>query len=264
MPSIAEVKSVTQPEGLLTRPGAEHWAGRLFMRRLSPYFTSLLLRTPLSPNAVTALMIPAGLGAALAVSFPGLGPAIAAVALAQLQLLLDCSDGEVARWRRSYSPKGIYLDQLAHYSTEASLAAALGVRADGGWGSLGGWTALGLSVAVLILLLKSETHLAQIARLKSGSAEAEEPEATSPRGGARRIPLRQGARLLPVFRPFQAVEATLLALGAAVVDAFDGDLLGSRVLVAALVVAGLVAVSGHLVAILGSARLAPGPAERND
>ena len=45
----------------------------------------------------------------------------------QLQLLLDCCDGEVARWRRTFSPKGPYLDALAHYSTEAALPAALGI-----------------------------------------------------------------------------------------------------------------------------------------
>ncbi|MGH3032893.1 MAG: CDP-alcohol phosphatidyltransferase family protein, partial [Gaiellaceae bacterium] len=41
LPSIAELRAVTQPEGLLERPGAEHWAGRLYMRRLSPYVTRL-------------------------------------------------------------------------------------------------------------------------------------------------------------------------------------------------------------------------------
>ena len=41
MPSIAELRAQTQPDWLLARPGAEHWAGRLYMRRLSPYLTRL-------------------------------------------------------------------------------------------------------------------------------------------------------------------------------------------------------------------------------
>ena len=35
MPSIAELRAVAQPESLLARRGDEHWAGRLYMRRLS-------------------------------------------------------------------------------------------------------------------------------------------------------------------------------------------------------------------------------------
>ena len=41
MPSIAELRAETQPTGCFARPGAEHWAGRLYMRRLSPYLTRL-------------------------------------------------------------------------------------------------------------------------------------------------------------------------------------------------------------------------------
>lgn len=254
MPSIAELRAVGQPAEHLQRPGEEHWAGRLYMRRVSPYLTRLLLATPLSANAITALMIPIGLLAALSLSFPGVAPAVGAVLLVQLVLLLDCCDGEVARWRRTFSPKGIYLDQLGHYSTEAALAAALGVRADGGWGSPGGWTALGLLVAVLILLLKAETHLVGIARARSGRPAREEPR-DGPTPARSRLALRQGGRLLPFFRPFQAVEASLLALAAAIADSVAGDLAGSRVLLVLLGVAAGVAVAGHLLVILTSDRL---------
>jgi phosphatidylglycerophosphate synthase len=264
LPSIAELRAVTQPESVLARPGGEHWAGRLYMRRLSPYVTRVILATPLSAMAVTWLMIPAGLLAALCLTIPGILPALGAVALVQLQLLLDCCDGEVARWRRTFSPAGVYVDQIAHYSTEAALAAALGVRADGGWDSIGGWTALGLVVAVLILLLKSETHLVQVALARAGKAipsDRADVPAPQPTRGVR---LREGARLLPFLRPFQAVEASLLALAAAIGDAAAGELLGSRVLLLVLVAAGLVAVCGHLLAVLRSGRLEGGPVAKSD
>jgi len=254
VPSIAELRAVTQPAALLARPSAEHWAGRLYMRRLSPHVTRLLLRTRLSPNAVTALMIPIGLFAALTLAFPGLLFAVGAVLLVQLQLLLDCSDGEMARWRRQFSPAGVYLDQVAHYATEAALPAALGIRADGGWDSIGGWTALGLAVGVLILLLKSETHLVFFARARAGlPAGPEETPAVSP--SSRRFSPRQGIRLLPFLRPFQAVEASLLAFAAAVVDARADGLPGTRALVLTLVAAAGIAVVGHLLAVLTSSRL---------
>ena len=246
MPSIAELRAETQPNWLLARPGAEHWAGRLYMRRLSPYLTRLILRTPLPANGVTVLMIPAGLLGALCLTFDGLWTAVLAVLLIQLQLLLDCSDGEVARWRKQFSPVGVYVDQLAHYSTEAAIPAALGVRADGGWDSIGGWTALGLLTSVLILFLKSETHLVQYALQRSDRpAATPNPEA----------PALATRRLLPSVRPFQAVEASLLALAAAIVDALADDLDGTRILVVALAAAAAVAVVGHLAAILASGRL---------
>jgi phosphatidylglycerophosphate synthase len=257
LPSIAELRPVAQPAEHLQRPGEEHWAGRLYMRRVSVHVTRLLLATPLSANALTALMIPVGLLAALVLSLPGLAAAVGAALLVQLQLLLDCCDGEVARWRRTYSPRGPYLDALAHYSTEAALPAALGIRADGGWDSIGGWTALGLTVSVLVLLLKSETHLVTVMRVKAGKPVGgpadEAPAGTPPRGG--RPGLRQGFRLLPALRPFHAVEASLLAVVAAVADRATDGLDGSRVLLLVLLAAAVVAVSGHLLAILASDRL---------
>ena len=44
-PSIAELRAATQPDSIFARNSGEHWAGRLYMRRLSPYLTRLLLRT---------------------------------------------------------------------------------------------------------------------------------------------------------------------------------------------------------------------------
>jgi len=244
MPSIAELRAETQPDWLLARPGAEHWAGRLYMRRLSPYLTRLILPTPLPANGVTALMIPAGLLGAFALTFGGIWPAVLAALIIQLQLLLDCSDGEVARWRKQFSPVGVYIDQLAHYSTEAAIPAALGVRADGGWDSIGGWTALGLLVSVLILFLKAETHLVQYALQRSDRpVAAQGPDGAAP------------PRLLPSVRPFQAVEGSLLALAAAIVDALADGLEGTRILVVGLAAAAAVAVVGHLAAILWSGRL---------
>ena len=182
---------------------------------------------------------------------PGILAAVGAVLLVQLQVLLDCSDGEIARWRNSYSPRGIYLDQIAHYATEAAIPAGLGVRAASGWGSIDGWTSLGLLVAVLILLLKSETHLAGIARLRAGRPVQLDPTPT--RIG--RLHLRDGVRLLPFLRPFQAVEASLLAFAAAIGDELAGEPLGTRVLLVVLAAAALVAVVGHGITMLRSDRL---------
>ncbi len=253
--SIAELRAVAQPEATLGRANAEHWAGRLYMRRVSPYLTWLVLRTPLTANGVTWLMIGSGLVAAAALSAPGIAAVVAAFLLIQVQLLLDCSDGEVARWRGTTSPAGVYLDRIGHYSTEALLPAALGVRAAGGWGSLDGWTMLGLLLGILVLVIKAETDLVHVARAFAGLPLVEDAaHAKVPRRSRLRA-LRRLVRFVPFYRFFVAVEATALALAAGVIDAIVGGLAGTRLLLVLLLPAALITVVGHLLAVLSSNRL---------
>ena len=254
-PSIAELRAVTQPESLLGRNSGEHWAGRLYMRRVSPYVTRLLIATRLSADAVTWLMVACGVLAALSLTIPGMAGVVGAALFVQLQLLFDCCDGEVARWRGTSSPTGIYLDRLAHHVTDAALPAALGVRAAGGWGSMDGWTTLGLAVAVLVLMIKAESHLVHVARAEAGRpAVLDTEETAAPRAAAARR-LRRALRFVPFFRAFVAVEATILALGAAIVDAVAGDLAGTRGLVLLLLPLAAITAGGHLVGVLSSNRL---------
>jgi phosphatidylglycerophosphate synthase len=254
-PTIAELRTATQPPSIFARNSGEHWAGKLYMRRASPYVTRLLIRTPLTPNAVTWLMIAVGLAAAALLTLPGLGAAIGVVVLLQLQLLLDCSDGELARWRKVSSPAGIFLDRLAHNVTEAALPIALGVRADGGWDSLGGYTTLGLVTAVLVLLLRVISALVYVARSEAGLPVAEDTvEVAAPRApGLARV--RRAAGFAPFFRAFVAIEFSFVALAAAIWDAAAGDLSGTRALVIALVPVAALTIAGRLAAILSSARL---------
>src|SRR3954469_25341312 len=155
-PSIARLREVTQPPAIRGRRNAEHWTGDLYMRRISPYLTRVLLRAGLSANAVTALMIVTGSASGFALLIPGLWGAVLAVLLTQLQMLLDASDGEVARWRGTSSPLGIFLDRVGHYLAESLIPIALGVRAAGGLDDLAdggyGWTTLGALLAVVIVL----------------------------------------------------------------------------------------------------------------
>jgi hypothetical protein len=135
------------------------------------------------------------------------------------------------------------------------VAIALGVRAGGGLGSLGGWTTLGALLAVLILVNKSLNDAVHIARARNDlPALQDRAEEAAPRGGSVRR-LRSLARFVPFHRAFHSVELTLLALLAAVVDSFAGGLDGTRVLVAVLVPLAAVTVLGHLAAILSSSRL---------
>lgn len=254
-PSIAELRAVTQPPAVRGRRNSEHWTADLYQRRISPYLTRVLLATALTANAVTVLMIVTGAAAGAALLVPGIGGALLAAFLGQLQMLWDCCDGEVARWRQTFSPAGFFLDKLGHTVAESAIPVALGVRADGGPGSVGGWTTLGALLAVLVLVNKSLNDAVHLARTASDLPRLQDrAEEAAPRVSAVRR-LRSLARFVPFHRVFHSVEMTLVALVAAVVDAAAGGLDGTRVLVAVLLPVAGVTVVGHLLAILTSRRL---------
>ena len=255
-PDMATLREVCQPPETLGRRNAEHWAGPLYLRRASIHVTRWLLPTNISANGVTWVMVVVGLVGAACLMWGSVWGAVLAMLGMQLQILLDCSDGEVARWRQQFSPAGVYIDRVTHYSTEAALPIALGVRADGGLGSLGGWTTVGALLAVLVLLIKAETDLVHVARAFAKRPLMSDDAATAaPRAGLVAT-LRRTAHSLPFNRAFVSIEFSLLALAAAVVDqAFGGGLDATRWLVILLVPAALVTVTGHLASIVLSSRL---------
>lgn len=246
-PSIEQLRAATQPASIFARNSGEHWAGKLYVRRVSPYLTQRLIATRLTPNGVTWLMIAVGVVAAALLALDGVATAAGAVVLIQLQILLDCSDGELARWREQYSPVGIYLDRIGHYLTETLFPIALGIRA--------GEEVLGLVAAVLALAVRTESALVAVARLESGRGRAQDTAQEAAPQVSLLARLRRAVAFFPFFRAFIAIEATLLALAAAIVDAAAGDHDGTRILVTALVPIAAITAAGHLAAIVTSARL---------
>jgi phosphatidylglycerophosphate synthase len=254
-PSIAELRAVAQPPSTVGRVSGEHWAGRLYQRHISIYLTRALTPTRVSPNAVTWSMLLCGIAAAVVLTVPHLWSAVVAFVLIQLQGTLDCVDGELARWRGQHSAVGIYVDRVGHYVTDGCLAVAVGVHADGGLGSIGGWTTVGLAAGFLALLSKAETDLVHVARAHTGLERvADSAEAARSRTGLIRR-LRRFAGTMPFNRALLALELTMLAVVAGVIDTARGGLSAFRVLdVGLLAVAGLVVV-GHLLATVTSDRL---------
>ncbi|HEY6737213.1 MAG TPA: CDP-alcohol phosphatidyltransferase family protein [Actinopolymorphaceae bacterium] len=249
------MRAKIHPPGLLERRSGEHWAGRLYMRRLSPYATRWFLRLGLSPNQLTGIMILFGVGAGFAVVIPGLAGAVLAAVLVQIYLLLDCSDGEVARWTGRTSTAGIYLDRVGHYFSEAALLVGLGFRAAAGTADGPGavYAVLGLAAALGAVLIKAETDLVDIARARDGLAAVTE-DSVEPRSAVLAT-ARRAALVLKFYRLILAIELSLIIVVAAVVDALRGDLLATRVLVVACAVVAAVQVVLHLVSVLASRRL---------
>ncbi|MFB9832166.1 CDP-alcohol phosphatidyltransferase family protein [Actinoallomurus acaciae] len=259
-PSLAEVKAGGQPPGLKNRRNEEHWAGRLYMRDISPLFTWVFVRIGFSPNQLTYMMIASGVlgGAAVAVSAggtTGLVWAIVGAVLIQAYLLLDCSDGEVARFRKRTSVTGVYLDRIGHYMSEVALLAGLGVRAQGAWEN-GGYVELGLLAALGAALIKAETDNVVVARAKSGltADPATGDRALRPESTGLAL-AREAVSLLKLHRIIGAVELSLLILAAAVVDKVTDTLAATRVLAVAVAIVAVVQTGLHFVSIVASRRL---------
>ncbi|MFC5719372.1 CDP-alcohol phosphatidyltransferase family protein [Streptomyces gamaensis] len=257
-PSLAELRPVVHPGGLKDRRSGEHWAGRLYMREISLRCTRLLLNSPLTPNQYTGLMILAGVAAGAALLLPGLAGAVLGALLIQLYLLLDCVDGELARWRKVTSTTGVYLDRVGHYLSEAALLVGFGIRAADvfhrdGAATEWGWAFLGTLAALGAILIKAETDLVDVARARSGLAAAEDSAAT-PRSAGMAL-ARRAAAALKFHRLVGGVEASLVILAAGIADRVHGDLLFTRAAVVLLAAVALLQTVLHLVSILASSRL---------
>ncbi|WP_128792679.1 MULTISPECIES: CDP-alcohol phosphatidyltransferase family protein [Streptomyces] len=255
-PSVAELRPVVHPAGVKDRRSGEHWAGRLYMREVSLRIDRYLVNTRVTPNQLTYLMTLCGVLAAPALLVPGVWGAILGVVATQLYLLLDCVDGEIARWRKQYSLAGVYLDRVGAYLTDAAVLVGLGLRAADLWGS--GridwlWAFLGTLAALGAILIKAETDLVGVARHQTGKPPVQEA-AAEPRSSGMAL-ARRAASALKFHRLILGIEASLLIVLLAIADQIHGDLFFTRLGTAVLAGIALLQTLLHLVSILASSRL---------
>lgn len=254
-PEITQMRAVCQPPAIRGRRNAEHWTAALFGRSFSIYLTRVAVWAGLSANSVTVIMILCGWAAAAALVIPGLwGPALAC-GLALLQMTIDSIDGEVARWNRATGPRGIFLDRVAHTTTESAIPVVLGLSValaatPDDWR----WAAVGGVAGTLVLVNKALNDASRLARVEGGLSLSVEAaaERVPQRGLLRR--LRRFANYVPVHRMYHSVEQTIVILVLAVVGeiaGFDGTLVALLVLAIALPFV----VAGHFAAIVSSSFL---------
>jgi phosphatidylglycerophosphate synthase len=244
---------VTQPASTMERRNAEHWLARLFLRKVSLRLTGLLIRTQVSANALTGLMIVVGLVAAVVVgAVPGWVGGVFGFLLIHVYFLLDLCDGEVARWKHTTSITGVYLDRVGHYLVEAAVLSAVGFRAGGQ--ELGGWSTLGVATGLCAVLVKAETDLVDVARVRAGAVAAAEAAVELRSSSLGR--LRRVGQVLKIHQITGALEVSFLLLAAALVDTLAGGHLGSRIMAGVLAMVAATMVVVHLVSILLSRRLA--------
>jgi phosphatidylglycerophosphate synthase len=158
-PVVGQANRLAVERGLLQSiaGGSDGWVDRHLNRRLSPWITRWLLRTPLTPNHVTLIAFMIGLLSAVYFAYGSWLSGIVGALLFQWSAVIDCCDGEIARLKFLESTSGYYLDivcdNIVHIAVFAGIA----------WGSsqtlgqgypllLGGLAAFGTVMAFLVVL----------------------------------------------------------------------------------------------------------------
>lgn len=110
--------------GDLTKP-EDGPVSRHLNRPLSTRFSALLVRTPLTPNHMSAITFSVALLAAALLSFGEYIYLVAGGILLQLSSILDGCDGEIARLKFLASPRGGWIDSVMDRYADFVVIAAL-------------------------------------------------------------------------------------------------------------------------------------------
>jgi phosphatidylglycerophosphate synthase len=132
-------------EALYGRLGidADSWVDRTFHRRFSRLLTRRLVGTPVTPNQVTIASLLVGLTAAACVwNASAAGLALIGLVLYAVSVIIDHTDGELARLTLQESVVGERLDFLSDTTVHALLVVGMGVAAERRFG--GGALVMGL------------------------------------------------------------------------------------------------------------------------
>ncbi|GAB3817239.1 hypothetical protein GCM10027605_67620 [Micromonospora zhanjiangensis] len=124
-----------------------------FVSSWSPYLTKLCARIGLGPTGVTVVSVLFAFAAAALFGLGGRPALVTGAVLLYLGFVLDCVDGQVARYTRRFSPWGGWLDTMADRAKEYVVYAGLAVGVErAGLGN--GW-----ALAIAALTLQTVRHM---------------------------------------------------------------------------------------------------------
>jgi CDP-alcohol phosphatidyltransferase len=190
-PTLAELREVVQKA---RHREIGNWLARRVARPTAVYGTWVAVRLGLSANQVTLASLLTSLAGAAAIGGGSRSGFVLGTILLHLGFWLDHVDGQVARWRRTASLNGVYLDYLMHHVVNLSLGFGLGCGLAMRSGNLL-WSVAGFALAVgwgLLALHNDCRYKAFFQRLKSisgsyrvdgGSGGRPAPPASWPRRG---------------------------------------------------------------------------------
>lgn len=113
MESFLEFKRIIQKSQMnYTSP----WYARKVTRKLSPFITWVLVKTPATANQVTLFQFFVGLAGLYLLAHKSTFMALSGALLLHIAYVFDCVDGEVARYKKSQSINGMFLDFINHHA----------------------------------------------------------------------------------------------------------------------------------------------------
>jgi hypothetical protein len=127
--ALQELAGVDEARVLLERANRpdDGFYSTFVLRRASKPLTALALRMGVTPNQVSVFSLVVGLAAGLCFATGSWWGLLAGALLMQASLIIDCVDGEVARFTRSFSDLGAWIDassdRVKEYAAYAGLAA---------------------------------------------------------------------------------------------------------------------------------------------
>jgi phosphatidylglycerophosphate synthase len=122
------------------------------LRRLSSFVTRIAIRKGWTPNSITLVSLYISLITALLFATGNRLALVVGAFLVQLSIIVDCSDGEVARYTGVSSKLGAWLDASTDRVKEYAIYAGLAYGASRNGQSLWGW-------AIALVVLQTVRHL---------------------------------------------------------------------------------------------------------
>ncbi|GIJ08167.1 DUF5941 domain-containing protein [Micromonospora andamanensis] len=124
-----------------------------FVSTWSPYVTKVCARLGLSPTAVTMVSVAFAAAAAAMFAAGGRPLLVVGAVLLYLGFVLDCVDGQLARYTRNFSAWGGWLDTMADRAKEYLVYAGLG------WGATAAGFRYGWALAIAALTMQTVRHM---------------------------------------------------------------------------------------------------------
>ncbi|MEV6694458.1 DUF5941 domain-containing protein [Micromonospora sp. NPDC051196] len=124
-----------------------------FVSTWSPYVTKAAARLGLSPTGVTMLSVAFAVAAAALFASGGRLALVTGGVLLYLGFMLDCVDGQLARYTRNFSAWGGWLDTMADRAKEYLVYAGLG------WGATAAGVRYGWALAIAAMTLQTVRHM---------------------------------------------------------------------------------------------------------
>jgi len=138
-----------------------------FLRKFSKLLTWLAVRVNATPNQVTLISFAIGLYSAFCFTKGTFSQTLLGAVLLQLSIIVDCVDGELARYTRKFSKLGAWLDAVTDRVKEYMVFLGLAIGAEKSGQDL--WIP-----ALVMMLIQTFRHLSDYNFARSMKQRAEE------------------------------------------------------------------------------------------